>query len=139
MALWYAPVAAGAILGGQYLGVGGSITDTIAKMGDMFYGQEVQFAQEVVAAKDDQELTKVLASSVDEVIPATVSEFKKDELPEMRKLASGELTKAQDIKNLAANISTWEVFKESFSMMTWVFVFLGIFTVYRLPSTATAE
>jgi hypothetical protein len=135
------------ILGGQYLATR-HITNSFMTLGvPEMYGAQVAYAKEVSAAKNDEELKAVIAKHESEddepVKPSDIdatrlAEFKKTELPELRKFSEGKMTQAEFEKkhreDLEQVLGTGFVLKESFSLWTLLWLFFGVGTAYRLGS-----
>jgi hypothetical protein len=131
-----------AILLGQFLATRHAMnrfTDTLQKMA---YEEHVAYAKEAVAAQGDAQIRTLLAKQeVDEdetPDPATVSEqqiseFKK-ELPKLKKVASGQVSQAEFKRENDFSVPTSFILKNSFSLFTLLWIFLGVGTAYRIAS-----
>ncbi len=104
------------------------------------YSEHIAYAKEAVAAQNETQVRAVLAkheSDSDQAIdPSAItatqlSDFKK-ELPTLKKLANGQVSKADYQRDHALNFDTGFVLKNSFSLFTLLWIFLGVGTAYRL-------
>jgi hypothetical protein len=144
-----------AILGGQYLystqPAKGEIMeeamrklgDVMDTMGDAAYDEAVKFAQDAINAKTDDEI-KALFVKINSIQPTKneLVEFKEKDLPKMRALGNGKLTKDQFLKQLKdESIETvrkwtlkdrWELFKSTIDGFTFLFLFLGVSSAYKI-------
>jgi hypothetical protein len=137
--------ALAAILGGQYFGAKDVVARELAKNFGEAYEERVQFAKQVVAAKDDDELKKLIALDMaDEgqtpnpgaVTDEILAEYKEEDLPELRDMASGKLTKEEFIANFqlifGSQFTGWNLMKETLSLFTLLWLFLGVSSAFKL-------
>jgi hypothetical protein len=136
-----------AILGGEILATKHVSEKMIASLVGKDYDGRVAHAKEAVQAKSDDEIKtflakteseeglKVEASSID---AARISEFKKKELPEYKKLAEGKMSRKEyeqdKLDEVKALIPFGLVLKESIGVFTILWIFFGVGTAYRLGS-----
>lgn len=138
-------VAFVAILGGQYLATRHVVESFMTLGVKEMFSARVAFAKDVATAKNDEELKAVIAKHEsdddDPVTPADIdaaslAEFKKTELPELKKFSEGKMTQAQyeqqHRKEMEELFGSNFALKESFSLWTLLWLFFGVGTAYRL-------
>lgn len=114
---------------------------------EMEYEFRVEDAKEVIQFKTDADFKEYIAASestfTKTIEPETISaqrvmEFKAKELPELRRLASGETSKSafveQEKKRLLASLTVKEVFLASISPYLFFWVFAGVAAAWKLAS-----
>lgn len=139
-------VAFVAILGGQYLATRHMAYSFMSLALNGAYDGQVAYAKEVTAAKNDAELKAVIAKNesddettvtADDIDAAELAEFRKSELPELQQLSSGKMSKAQFERKYRQEMEeafSGLILKESFSLWTLLWLFLGVGTAFRLGS-----
>lgn len=141
VAICSAVMALLSILGGQYLAINALIQSgqDLADV-DMIFEFEQEMAKEIVAAKTDRELTRVLNEMYDEEFtPADIKEYKERDLPFMKRMANGSATKAEYRKFMKTRFDVWEEFKTSLGIRMYIWIFFGIGTAYRIPGGGTED
>jgi hypothetical protein len=131
-----------AILGGQYFALLAIMDKEITKMAAKDYREEMQVAQTAVNAKSPDEIRQFLASqnekSPDQVSAADVKEFTETELPDYRAFVNGKPSREEYIANMKKVMATLipksVLFKESFGMLTLLWIFLGVGTAWKIGS-----
>jgi hypothetical protein len=133
-----------AIIGGQYLVVRNIATAEFDKVGMASYQEQLDSANEALKLQADDEIKAFIAKQ-DEIKVAEVSvdrlkEFRETNLPKYRDFAAGKPSKAEFLSQIKGLMNSWslqfEMFKESFSLFTLLWIFLGVGSAYKLGSGA---
>ena len=137
--------ALGAILFGEYYGIRALVmkeAEKFSAIADFAYEAQKEYANKAVAAKTPEEIRKIIAER-DEKTPAEVTEaeleeFKK-ELPELKSIAEGKLSKEEFRKKLNSAAADEFNFKEYFfkedvkaGVFMVLFVCLGVVTAWKI-------
>lgn len=136
-----------AIIGGQFLATRHAVTtfmDGVVKEG---YNEHIAYAKEAAAAKDDSEIKAFLVKQAqldEEDTPAIsdsdVNDFKRDELPGLRKAANGQLSRAEFERTNRASLesvfTTKQILLSSLSFWTLLWIALGVGSAYKLGTGA---
>ncbi len=131
-----------AILAGQFLATRHAANQFTETLVNVAYAEQITYAKEAIAAQNETEIRAVLAkheSDSDKTIePSTItaaqiSDFQK-ELPSLKKLAGGQVSKADYQREHALTIDTGFILKNSFSFFTLLWISLGVGTAYRVAS-----
>jgi preprotein translocase subunit SecE len=147
--------AAVAILGGQYMFAADFVKTKLGPLAEMIegmqsavqesvgeaYDEKAKYGQDAVKAQTDDEI-RALYEKIYEEKPGAeeLAEFKKDELPELKEIGSGKLTKEQYVKKTKAEMKKlgftvrWELFKSTVDVVTIIFLILGIVTAFKIAA-----
>lgn len=138
-----------AILGGQFFATRHAVNELKDTIIGGKYEAYVEYAKEAVAAKTDAQIRELLAAQETEegftvepaqITTAAVNEFKKEELPQLKLAASGQLSRtafeAAEGAAFDAIFTTGFLLKHSFSIFTLLWIFLGVGSAYKLGSGA---
>ncbi|MGV3772378.1 MAG: hypothetical protein ACO1QB_05715 [Verrucomicrobiales bacterium] len=117
------------------------ISQTITEM----YDADLAFSKKAVAAKSDEELKTVIAEINSEegdriteadITTEELADFKREELPNLRKLANGSLTKTEYRKERQAMLAPFLELgvRNAFSFVTLIFLFLGVGTAFQVAA-----
>lgn len=142
MGLAAAIAALVAIVGGEYLATRHLMNVEIDKALKEAYQEHVTYAKEAVQAKTDDQIKAFLAKqdglgdgAQASIGPEDIKDFKK-ELPELQKAANGQLSRTEYEKEsrkiYEAIFSFTFVLKQSVSLFTLLWIFLGVGTAYKL-------
>lgn len=140
-----------AIVGGQYVAYRSMFDQVIAKQMDTVYAEALEHAQKAVQQKTDEEIRAFLANTrsgdgktvtPEQITAEDLADFRKN-LPELRDLASGKTKKEQYQAQLMQRLHSVDIqgslLKESLSLWTLLWLFLGIGSAYKLGSGKDAE
>lgn len=136
-----------AILGGEYLGTKAAFDGFMDTFQSTLYEAQLDHAKKAAKVSSDAEIRALLAgeeadqAAKDAVTTAQIERFKK-ELPKLKDLASGRTTKEQFLKEIRDRVDESSearglVLKNSFSLWTLLWLFLGVGTAWRLGSGET--
>ena len=140
MGLAAAVAALIAILMGQFLATRHAMNRFADGLIDMAYTEHIAYAKEAVAAQNDGQIRTLLAKyeAEDDQSPnpsaiseQQISEFKK-ELPKLKKAAGGQVSRAEYQREHSMNFPISFILKNSFSLFTLLWIFLGVGTAYRI-------
>ena len=142
-----------AILGGQYwfaadfiksklgplAGLVEGLKDVAKDAASEEYDQKAKHGEEALRVQTDEEIS-ALYQKLNSAKPDAeeLAEFKQTELPQLREIGSGKLTKQQYVKNQigeAENLGfklRWEMFKQTMDGFTILFLLLGITTAFKI-------
>jgi hypothetical protein len=138
--------AVAAILGGQYLLVYNQIGEAIDQRLSGAYATQLAIAQEAVKAISDDEVRSFLVKHSDatpkkdasQITDQEITNFREKDQPKLKSFADGKLTQVQYEKALRARvrsfISPMTILKESISLFTLLFLFLGVGSAYKIAS-----
>lgn len=141
-------VALVAILGGEALGVKHAAAKQIEKLFSGLYEMEAADAKEIPADPTDKDLKEFLAKEAKEeaepgeepagVTDEAVKEFREERLGRLMDIASGKLTKAAYQKQMAGELmdsfSYTEILRDSISVWTALWLFLGLGSAWKIAS-----
>ena len=140
-------VALFAILGGQFLSTRHVIGNVVNEMAADYAVARVAYAKEGVGATNDAAIRRLLAESesendspseaeVSKVTDAEVQEFKSKELPKLRKIAAGEVSKTQLEKEGREALAALDgaALKASFSLWTLLWLVFGVGSAFKIGS-----
>jgi hypothetical protein len=142
-----------AIVGGEYLATKSAFDEFVGGFGGQAYEAQMDYAKQVVAAdKDDSELRRIIAENQSEededesVKPADISDadlqkFRREELPKMVAFVGGTPTQEQFERDFRREMNSTKmkafILKESVSLWTLLWLFLGVGSAYRLGTGET--
>jgi hypothetical protein len=135
-----------AIVGGEYLATRSAFNQFLGKMLEGAYEENLAYAKEANTLTTDAEIKAFLAKhsseegepavSPDDITAEQVKEFREDDLPELKRLATGTTSKAEYERKIREGFDTAEtqslILKESVSLWTLLWLFLGVGSAYRL-------
>jgi len=131
-----------AIIGGQFLGVRSLAQSVLGKEAVASYQKELAYANQVVAAKSDDEL-KALIAQQDGETPSGVTDFhlqlfKQEDLPGLQSLAGGEPSQAEFVSRMQKKANSLDlqmgVLEGSFGFLMILWLFLGVSSAYKIGS-----
>ncbi len=154
-------LAAGSIVGGKYMVVDAFRTELIevmssasefetsefdAKM-DGILDELKQDARAYTALPEDETSLRQfmvdhsysVAFEAEAVSTEEIQSFREYDAPSLRWIAQTNPTYSQWLQhsvNLVGDISVWDALMESFGLLDWVFLILGVFTAFRLGTGA---
>jgi len=139
-----------AIVGGQFFAAKSVVNEIFEKGSKEAYETQLAYAKEAVQAiptGSDAEikvfLTKEAAkesggSDSSQISPEAVKEFREKELPKLRDFASGKRGKKDIDKQMQevreSFVGDMFLLKESFSLFTLLWIFLGVGSAYKIAS-----
>jgi hypothetical protein len=137
-----------AILVGQFVVAKVYITKYGASdIAEMRYEFEVESAREAAELRTDEDIKDFIADwestgfkpvTTEMITAQRVAEFKGEELPRLRMLASGELTKKafveEESKAFLATLSVNDIFTASITPYLFFWVFVGVGAAWKLAS-----
>ncbi|MBK9139453.1 MAG: hypothetical protein IPM17_11945 [Verrucomicrobia bacterium] len=140
-----------AIVGGEYLATRSAYNKFLDAMMDEAWEQHLAYAKEADQLTTDDEIKAFLAKHGSEegepaIAPETITadqvrEFRQEDLPELKKIARGGTSKAGFERKVREHLDAAEmqslILKDSFSLWTLLWLFLGVGTAYRLGVGAT--
>lgn len=129
-----------AIIGGTYLAAMHFVRVEIQKLAEEHYQSRMHFAQAVSNAKSTEEIRSLLAAEDGAAITAItdqrIREFQGTELPGLREFASGKPSREEFTQSLiqlgGASVPKLTLLKETLSLFTLLWLFLGVGTAYKL-------
>lgn len=135
-----------AIVGGEYLATRSAYNGFVTKMMAGAYEQQLAYAQEAVKLETDAQIKEFLAKhnseegetplAADSISNDQVKEFRKEELSELKDFAKGKPSKAEFEREIRGKFNSAEmqgiILKESVSLWTILWLFLGVGSAYRL-------
>jgi hypothetical protein len=137
-----------AIIGGQFLAAKSTVNEIFADVAKGAYESQLAYAKEAVQAiptGSDAEIRTFLAreaakegGAADPITDAEIQEFRHKELPKLKELASGKRG-ASDIdkemqKVRKSFVGDLLLLKESLSLFTLLWIFLGVGSAYKIAS-----
>lgn len=148
LGLFAASCALVAILLGQFVAAKVYIANFgAAEVAELDYKFKMERAKDAAELKTDDDFKEFIAASEGELFkqvdPATITakqiaDFKATELPQLKKLASGELTKKafveQESKALLAKLTVKDIFNASITPYLFFWVFVGVGAAWKLAS-----
>lgn len=134
-----------AILGGEYFGIRGLIGKQVSSMVEITYKIEVEAAKDIGKVETTDQMREFIAKQEDvkpaEVTEERLKEFQAVELPRLRDLASGKLTKKQYADKMKSDIADGFSYKEYFfkedvksGIFMLIFTVLGVGTAFKIGS-----
>jgi hypothetical protein len=130
-----------AILGGQFLYAKSEVDKFIDQAATEAYTERMAFAQEAAKVQTDDEIKAVLGKHEgnNEPSEADIAEFRNEELPKLKDLASGKTSKAQfenEIRGIKSNFAyQFVLLKETVGLFTLLWLFLGVSSAYKLGAS----
>lgn len=135
-----------AILGGEFFGTRSKVDGFFQKMTKNAYEEHMEYAKEAVTKTTEAEMRAFIAQhesdddktiTPEAVTAAQISEFKKEQ-SELKDFINGKPNKEQFLKEINGHLRSadmqWVIFKNSFSLWTILWLFLGVGTAWRLGS-----
>jgi len=139
-----------AIVGGEYLATKSAFDAYADEFIETSYQSQLGFAQRATEAKDDQELKAILADyyseegailSPEDIAAEDLQEFKDAGLPGLEAFVGGSPTRAEFQTQMEEELNSPEmkalVLRESVSLWTLLWLFLGVSTAYKLGTGET--
>jgi hypothetical protein len=134
-----------AILGGEYFGIRGLIGKQVSAMVDITYNIELEASKEIAKIETTDQMRAHIAKeqeiNASEVTEDQLKEFQTVELPRLRELASGKLTKDQYADRMKTAIADEFSFKDYFfkedvksGIFMLIFTVLGVGTAFKIGS-----
>ncbi|HMP83784.1 MAG TPA: hypothetical protein PKA41_13885 [Verrucomicrobiota bacterium] len=131
-----------AIVGGQYLAAKSAVDEELAKWADEAYDERMKYAQTAAKAETNEDIRAFLAKDYEvaasEISDEQVRDFRENELPELKDLASGKTTKEEFNKdfNEIKDSFVYKILllKESVGLFTLLWLFLGVGSAYKIGS-----
>ncbi len=141
-----------AIVGGEFLATRSAFNGFVTKMMEGAYDEQLAYAVEASKLETDAQIKEFLAKhnseegetplAADSVSDDEVKEFRQEELPKMKDFAKGKPSRAEFEREIRGNFNSAEmqglILKESVSLWTILFLFLGVGSAYRLGVGETA-
>ena len=134
-----------AIIGGQYLAVNTAVDTYLEKTAAKAYAERLVFAQDVARATTDEQLRPLVARDLstaeepcnpDQVTPEQLEKFRAAQLPGLQDFANGKPSQAEYVANYTGFakgfVSKSTILKESISLWTALWLFLGVGSAWRL-------
>lgn len=148
LGLFAATMALVAILVGQFAVAKIWISQTgAAEIAEFEYELKLDDAKEAAELKTDAEIKEFIAASegsvfkpapLESITPKKIADFKATELPRLKQLASGQLTKAayieQESKAFLAKLTVKDIFNISITPYLFFWVFVGVGAAWKLAS-----
>lgn len=148
LGLFAATCALFAILLGQFFAAKIYLTEIGSRdLAEMQYEFKVEEAKEAEELKTDADFKEFIAGSrstlaklvsPDSITAAAIAEFKKTELPELKKLAKGEISKnvfiEKERKAFLASLTINDIFTASITPYLFFWAFLGVGAAWKLAS-----
>ena len=139
-----------AIVGGQFLAARSIVNEDFDAGAKEAYETQLAYAKEAVQAvptEADTEIRAFLASQAakdggsanpKDITADEIQEFRKDELPKLRALANGKQGRKEFDKKMqevrSSFIGDFMILKESLSLLTLLWLFLGVGSAYKIAS-----
>jgi hypothetical protein len=129
-----------AIIGGQYFALLAFVDQEMGRLATASYREELAVANSALAVETREQIVHFL-SIRDEVQPGEVTDkevkhFQEVELPEYRDFVNGKPSEQEYVKSLkafgTAFVPKWELFKETVSLFTLLWLFLGVGSAWKL-------
>ncbi len=147
--------ALAAIVGGQYLATRSIVTEILDKGINEAYTERLNYAREGVNAKSDDEIRAFLirhgeaddddkkAGRLQVVRPEQIKEFRDTEQTTLQEFIAGKPSREEFGRNLRRIQETagfrMLMFKESFGLMTLLWLFLGMGSAFKIASGASGD
>jgi hypothetical protein len=139
-----------AIVGGEYLATHAAYSRFVDEFLGTAYEYQMAYAKRAVQVKTETEARAFLAAEQDEgagesgeVTAQDVSEFMNDDLPQLKEFVAGRPNRAEFEAKVRASLRSMEsqasVLKESVSLWTLLWLFVGVGTAYRLGTGETGS
>ena len=135
-----------AILLGQFLAMRHAVNSFKEEFIGIGYEESVEYGKRAAKATTDLQIRNFLAAefsddmatvSPSEITREQIDEFKK-ELPKFKRMAAGQYSKAdyerENRSSMDEVLSTGFILRNSFSLWTLLWIFLGVGSAYRLAS-----
>ncbi len=138
-----------AIVGGEYLATRSAFHKVLAGALEGAYDSRMTYAQEAVKLESDAQIRTFLAAQESEddtkVDPESITaedlkNFRERELPELKEFVKGRPSKTEYERDITAKITSalqGLIWKESLSLWTFLWLFLGVGSAYRLGTGET--
>ncbi|HYT58916.1 MAG TPA: hypothetical protein VEL06_02020 [Haliangiales bacterium] len=133
-----------AIIGGQFLAAKSTVNEIFEKAAKEAYETQLASAKEAVRAiptASDAEIKAFLArdnADPNQISDEEIQQFRQKELPKLREFASGKRGRKDIDKNMQdvkdSMVGDFLIFKESFSLFTLLWIFLGVGSAYKIAS-----
>ena len=130
-----------AIIGGQFLYVKVEVDKVIGSTASSAYEARAAYAREAVNARTDDEIKALLIKHEEIKQPTAndIKEFREQELPNLKELSEGKPSKAEFEKAFRKFEDSLSfklmILKESFGVMTLLFLFLGVSSAYKIGAS----
>jgi len=144
LGLWAGACALAAILGGQFLATYGLFEEQIGKIVDQAYAARMDYARDAlkIDASSDDQVMQFLSSHAEKgemPTPASIAEFRDRDLATMKDFVAGKPSQAQfraqqTQKFLSIPRMRWIMIKDSVSLFTLLWLFLGVGSAYKLAA-----
>lgn len=130
-----------AIIGGQFLVMKTYLAELMDEFIPGTYDEQMIFAQEAVAAENDEELRRAIWGDYPDFDASFISDeeladFRTEDLPELREFINGTPTREEYEESLRESYGSPEtnlaLLKDSFSLFTLLWLFLGVGSAYKL-------
>jgi hypothetical protein len=132
-----------AILGGEYFGIRGLISNQVSSSVDIDYSIDLEASKEIGKLETPEQMRAHIAKQEDinesEVTGEQLTNFQNKELPILRDLASGKMTKKQYTDKKKAEIADGFSYKEYFfeddiksGIFMLIFTALGVGTAFKI-------
>jgi type IV secretory pathway TrbD component len=135
-----------AILGGEFFGTRSKVDSFFQKMTKNAYEERMEYAKQAVTKTTEAEMRAFIAENESDddttltpeaVTAAQITEFKHEQA-ELKTFINGKPNKEEFLKELNGHLRSadmqWLIFKNSFSLWTLLWLFLGVGTAWRLGS-----
>lgn len=139
-----------AIVGGEFLATNAAYNQFVGEFLEQAYDGRMAYAQRAVKHETDQDVRTFLArEQSEEGAPVTpesipqedITEFKKNELPQLKEFINGRPSRSEYQSTLQAGFNSvamkGSVLKNSVSLWTLLWLFLGVGSAYRLGTGET--
>jgi len=137
-----------AIVGGEYLATHAVYSRFVNEFVEASYDQRMAYAKRAVQAETEAEVRAFLAAELEvdegetqDMTADEISEFINTELPKLKEFVNGRPTRAEFEVRVRAGFNSMEfqasLLKDSVSLWTLLWLFLGVGTAYRLGTGET--
>jgi hypothetical protein len=140
-------VAALAIMGGRFLALSALVDKELRVVISQTYDQERAVASQIVAMEDETQIRQIMVAwkmdrgEPTNQAPGDLQRFETDVRPYFRKLAEGKVSREEftkgRLKEARARIPFGEMVKHSVDIWTFLWLFLGVGTAWRIASGAS--
>ena len=130
-----------AIIGGQYLYVKTEVDKVFSGAAATAYESRMAYAREAANVQTDDEIKALLVKheEIKEPTAKEIQEFRDEEQPKLKEFSQGKPSKVEFEKGIKGFNNTMSfklmILKDSVSVMTLLFLFLGVGSAYKLGAS----
>lgn len=129
-----------AVIGGQYLVIKNFSDKFLDTFSSIAYDARMEFAKQIAGASSDEDVRAVLRKhkASHDVSDADWEKFREKELPELRAMAEGKVSREDFDKSFGERRNSWEynlnLMKASVGIFTILWLFLGVGSAFKIAA-----